>query len=415
MATASIFGIRRAHASIAALALALTSLACAVGVAGRRAYEPVARQEWQHARGPVVPHDTFPRDCSLCHAGSTWQKIRDDFNFDHARATGVTLKGAHDAAECLRCHNDRGHVAEFAARGCVGCHEDIHQGRLGSSCDVCHDESAPDWSPRGAIAEHAKTRFPLVGAHTTTACWACHPGAQVGNFVQTSTRCVDCHAKDLAVATEPDHQIQGWTDSCERCHLPTDWSRAGFAHGFFPLQGGHGGLECSACHAGNDFSGLDSSCFACHADDYAAARDHEAQNFGTDCQRCHTIQSWERANFDHAGIVSACIACHADDYDATTQPDHGANGIGTSCLDCHSTRSWGDGSFEHRQFPIQGGDHGDLDCLACHEAPGMFRQFTCVSCHTHSPREMNSKHDRVRGYTYQSSACLKCHPNGEKR
>jgi hypothetical protein len=66
----TILGLPRARASLAALALALLCFACAIG-RGRGAMEPVARQGWQHARGPVVPHETFPRDCSLCHTSES--------------------------------------------------------------------------------------------------------------------------------------------------------------------------------------------------------------------------------------------------------------------------------------------------------------------------------------------------------
>ena len=67
----------------------------------------VAPQDWNKGRGPVVPHDTFPADCRLCHEGSGWNHIRADFRFDHLKETGVALDGAHQQAECLRCHNDR--------------------------------------------------------------------------------------------------------------------------------------------------------------------------------------------------------------------------------------------------------------------------------------------------------------------
>jgi hypothetical protein len=278
----------------------------------------------------------------------------------------------------------------------------------------CHSEAAIDWRPKAAIAEHAATRFPLAGVHASTACWACQPGAQVGNFQYASTNCVDCHQRDLAVALEPDHAALGWTDDCQRCHLPTDWSRAGFAHGFFPLQGGHSGLSCSDCHVGSDFSGVDSACYSCHAKDYQGAPSHVSQNFSTMCQDCHTIQGWEGASFNHAGISSGCIECHQSDYDNTTQPRHASNGIGTACQLCHTTRSWGDGSFDHPDFPIANGDHSSLTCQQCHPASGSFRQFTCVSCHDHSMREMDDEHDRVRGYTYQSSACYQCHPDGKE-
>ncbi len=415
MQSRNTFGMPRAHAAILFLALALGMLACALNDGSRNSVQSVPPQKWRAERGPVVPHDTFPRDCSLCHAGSTWHAIRDDFTFDHEVETGTPLVGAHAQAECLRCHNDRGPVANFAQRGCIGCHEDPHASRLGDACTVCHEESSGDWRPRAAIAEHAKTRFPLVGSHAATACFACHPGAQVGNFVQASTRCADCHQNDLAQALEPDHAAQGWTDNCQRCHLPTSWSSAGFEHGFFPLQGGHSGLACAECHVGGNFGGLSADCYSCHADDYRSAPDHVAQNFPTNCQECHTIYTWRGASFNHAGIVNGCFACHADDYANASRPPHASNGIPTTCEQCHTTRSWGGGNFNHPEFPISGGPHGSLTCAQCHPVPGAFRQFTCISCHDHSAREMNNQHDRVRGYTYQSSACYQCHPNGKER
>ena len=154
----------------------------------------VEPHEWQPERGPVVPHDSFPADCRLCHEGNGWNQIKADFSFDHEQETGVALLGAHRQAECLRCHNDRGPVETFAARGCRGCHVDPHRGKLGQTCEACHQET--DWNPRAAIAEHASTRFPLVGAHAVTACWRCHPGAQVGNFEGLSPDCVSCHLED---------------------------------------------------------------------------------------------------------------------------------------------------------------------------------------------------------------------------
>ena len=89
---------------------------------------------WWKGLGPVMPHDSFPADCSLCHEGTSWQTLRADFSFDHEAETGVPLSGAHAQAQCLRCHNDRGPVATFQARSCAGCHEDIHLGMLGVDC-----------------------------------------------------------------------------------------------------------------------------------------------------------------------------------------------------------------------------------------------------------------------------------------
>jgi hypothetical protein len=178
---------------------------------------------WWTGIGPVLPHDTFPGDCKLCHVGNDWQTLKQDFSFDHEAETGVPLVGAHAEASCIRCHNDRGHVATFAKQGCGGCHEDIHFRQLGTDCERCHAETT--WNPVGQIALHDKTRFPLIGVHKSTACHRCHPGAEVGKFVPTDTECVTCHTRDLARAINPNHVGLGWIDRCDRCHLPRTWKQ----------------------------------------------------------------------------------------------------------------------------------------------------------------------------------------------
>lgn len=179
---------------------------------------------WWSGLGPVLPHDTFPAECTLCHLERDWQSLRDDFEFDHAAETGVALVGAHQSAQCLRCHNDRGPVAVFTARGCAGCHEDVHFGRLGPDCASCHDQAT--WNPHGQVERHLRTRFPLVGVHAATACRRCHPGAEVGQFLPAPIECVDCHRDDLARALNPNHAGLGWIDRCDRCHMPTSWNQA---------------------------------------------------------------------------------------------------------------------------------------------------------------------------------------------
>jgi hypothetical protein len=179
------------------------------------------RHRWWAGLGPVLPHDTFPADCKLCHVGDGWNVLTTNFSFDHARETGVPLEGAHARASCLRCHNDRGPVSVFAAKGCVGCHQDIHQADLGPDCRRCHDEQT--WEPRNQVVLHERTRFALTGAHATVACHKCHPGAYVGNFLPTDTECVSCHRRDLLGTNNPNHVALGFVDHCEKCHGPTDW------------------------------------------------------------------------------------------------------------------------------------------------------------------------------------------------
>ncbi|HPF12853.1 MAG: hypothetical protein H6830_12410 [Planctomycetes bacterium] len=179
---------------------------------------------WWKGLGLVLPHDSFPGDCSLCHVGGSWNTLVEDFEFDHEARTGVALNGAHAKAQCLLCHNDRGPVQVFQAQGCAGCHEDIHLGYLGPNCTDCHRETS--WRPFGQVERHAGTRFPLVGRHATASCRACHLGNEVGRFLPVDTACVSCHRRDLAATQNPNHNGLGWVDHCDRCHLPTTWHQA---------------------------------------------------------------------------------------------------------------------------------------------------------------------------------------------
>jgi hypothetical protein len=321
-------------------------------------------QGWNKSRGPVIPHDTFPKDCSLCHVSTSWTEIRKDFSFDHEKETGVALVGAHAKAECLRCHNDRGPVATYAQRGCSGCHEDIHRGKLGKGCEDCHEQT--DWSPNAQVARHNRTRFPLVGAHAAVGCFRCHPGAQVGNFDRTDISCVSCHSADLAQATNPDHQVQGWTHDCQDCHIPTTWTGAGFNHAGFPLTGAHRTLACNQCHAGGVYQGLSTACFS----------------------------------------------CHQNDWDNTTNPPHAASGFPTTCQTCHTTVSWQGATFNHTWFPINSGHHAGIACIQCHTNSSDYSIFACINCHTHDQASTDPQHSRVPGYSYNSAACYSCHPHG---
>ncbi|MEZ6019468.1 MAG: cytochrome c3 family protein [Planctomycetota bacterium] len=226
---------------------------------------------WWQGFGPVVPHENFPGDCSLCHLGGDWKTLRPDFHFDHGMQTGVPLRGAHAQAQCLRCHNDRGPVQRFSEQGCAGCHADVHQGNLGGQCSNCHSEE--HWRVSDAVKDHARTRFPLVGAHTGTACRQCHLGIEQGQMTPLDTACASCHRDLLASISEPDHLGRGWTSACDRCHRPTSWGSGGFTHTAFPLAGVHATIDCTQCHIGNVFAGTANTCFGCHSDEYAATSD----------------------------------------------------------------------------------------------------------------------------------------------
>lgn len=317
------------------------------------------RQHWAKKWGPLVPHKSFPADCGLCHVPDRWDVLKASFSFDHEKETGVALEGAHKDAACLRCHNDLGPVKAYADRGCNGCHADIHRGTLGITCTRCHNQDT--WRPGGLIAEHARTRFPLVGRHVAAACVLCHPRAPTGDYSGSPIRCEQCHAGDLARATNPDHAANGWTVSCQRCHNPSIWNGAGFAHSFFPLTGAHAAATCNACHIGNDFqTRLPRDCYSCHTDDYNGATNHTTFGYPRNCERCHNTTTWQGAVFNH-------------------------------------------------RFPLRGPHN--VDCTVCHTGTNT-SAFSCFGCHEHDQTRMDDKHKQVNGYTYTSTACVQCHPTG---
>lgn len=346
----------RRDRSVLAFATLPVLLLCALLATCRGVGGPKApRHSWHEDWGPLVPHKEFPADCGLCHVSDRWDVLRQDFSFDHEKQTGTRLEGAHKGAACLRCHNDFGPVEAYVERGCAGCHLDPHQAQLDARCTRCHNQER--WRPDGMVAEHARTRFPLVGAHLAVACELCHPRAPTGTYTGAPTDCAICHRDDVQRATSPDHAAQGWVDRCERCHVPTTWGAGGFTHAFFPLTGGHAALDCTRCHTGGTFGGTSSACLDCHQDDYARAQNHSG--FPRTCQNCHTTSTWKGATFNHT-------------------------------------------------FPITGPHR--VDCGVCH--PGGTSAFTCLDCHEHRRSEMDDEHREISGYRYDSLACLQCHPAG---
>ena len=302
---------------------------------GPAADTKVRREEWRESRGPVVPHDTFPSDCTLCHAKGSWHEIRKDFVFDHERETGTPLHGAHAQAQCLRCHNDRGPVGLYSKRGCAGCHEDLHRGRLGTQCSGCHSEN--NWNPTGIYAAHARTRFPLTGIHIGVACFRCHPAAESGQFIGADPRCEACHRQEALQAKALDHVALGLLTGCQRCHTGTTWQNAFFNH-----------------------SGIVSGCARCHMDKYTATTNpnHAAMGYSTNCETCHGTSSWRAAPPNHrfpltgAHHVSCsqchtvptnfavydCTRCHAHDKPSMDSKHRGVRGYiwtSTACVGCH--------------------------------------------------------------------------------
>ena len=213
--------------------------------------------------------------CEECHSEKKWS----DTKFDHAKASGYRLKGAHAKLECQQCH--KGPVHEVALeRACKTCHvnDDAHRGKLGTACERCHNEYG--WN-KDVVFDHDVTRFPLIGLHATAPCEACHVTT---TYRDTKSGCNDCHAKD-------DKHKGTLGKACGRCHNPNGWGLWQFDHNHdtkFVLDGAHKGLACSACHRSTDGPQQSSSCISCHSRDDA----HQG-SFGQQCDRCHVTSKWD--------------------------------------------------------------------------------------------------------------------------
>lgn len=75
------------------------------------------------------------KDCEGCHSPSGWNL----WEFDHAKATGFALAGAHARATCEGCHKQPPEVVKLSG-DCASCHlqDDVHLGRFGRQCQRCH-------------------------------------------------------------------------------------------------------------------------------------------------------------------------------------------------------------------------------------------------------------------------------------
>ncbi|MDF1575860.1 MAG: hypothetical protein P1P86_11790 [Bacteroidales bacterium] len=318
------------------------------------------------------PHgNDFRIPCNTCHNTRGWELDPEVYAYDHNTA-GMSLVGQHAEINCRLCHTS----LEFkeAETDCYSCHTDLHEQTVGNDCGRCHTPQS--WIVSNVTDIHRQGRFPLLGAHLAAECAGCHSSASSLRFEAMGVECVDCHMADYQATTEPNHMDVNLGTECADCHSLTafSWSGAGFVHQFFPLTLGHDIRDCSSCHSSGSFSDTSPDCYTCHQDDYQNTVNpaHEAAGISTDCQQCHTTRpDWKPAGF----------------------PIH-------------------DAQF----FPIYSGEHrGEWDnCTQCHQDANNYSNFTCLTCHEHSQSRMDDKHSGENDYSYNSMACLECHPRGSE-
>jgi hypothetical protein len=388
--------------------------------------------------------------CERCHVEHQGREFELIFwgqagraSFDHAQA-GFPLQGRHATLGCESCHKSRSFLG--LSPGCASCHQDPHRGQFAPrGCADCHD--AQRWKPPPRF-DHARTAFPLTGAHAAVACASCHKAAAGGAVQFKGTphqTCASCHRDPHANRMGP---------RCESCHNTASFSRiepGRFDHGRtrFPLTGLHQKVACAGCHARGPagamkFQGLAfQTCASCHADPHQG-------RLGTACATCHTTAGWERVQagrFDHGRTDFPLRGQHAQvKCDSCHRPGRPRRLPHAACTDCHEDRHAGqlagraDGGrceschdvagFERPRFSAEDhaktrlpltGAHLAVPCDACHREvplerlralgirppPGApsrteqlrFASTTCAECHA----------DPHRGQTAKFGACETCH------
>lgn len=330
------------------------------------------------------PHKgSFGTTCSSCHSTAGFKVIRKG-RFDHDK-TRYPLRGRHAALACEKCHDEKtawGKKPPFAT--CGGCHKDPHAGQAmaagkATDCAACHTVSG--FKPSTfSVEEHAKTRFPLDGAHASTKCMDCHGLKPAGTAAQVAAavgrakvwfhpaheRCTDCHRDPHGGRFSPGGERARAKD-CRACHTmehfrPSTFDAAQHDEARFKLEGAHRAIPCGACHA-----------------DLAAAASakpgrHVALTLKIDarsCRDCH--QSPHGTQFDSRKDKGACDACH----------------------DIESFRPAS--RFDHRRlnaFPLEGA-HLRVACGKCH------------------PTVKTSGGKKMTLYRPLSSRCESCHADGD--
>ena len=394
---------------------------------------------WMRERSRGFHAQVSAQACASCHpdhGGRAFALVAWDGGaperFDHKRA-GFTLVGKHASIACRDCHKpafqQSGAVPLLQAKdharswlgleaACVTCHEDPHRGSLGATCTSCHSQDR--WKPAPGF-DHAKTSYPLTGAHTKPACAACHATATVnagqdakGAFLPRwkpvpHADCVSCHS---------DPHKGRFTGECARCHVTSSWKAVnskGFDHDQtrYPLRGAHVKVACDACHAASK-GGKDpkfARCMDCHTDPHRGQATIAKQP--VDCATCHDVRGytpsiWPRSEhqksaypLEGAHATASCAGCHtravAGSAEAAAlgrarvrmRPGHdacqdchqdphagrftagGARPRAAGCLACHSLAAFRPSKYDGRAhadcaFPLEGA-HMTVPCQQCHK------------------------------------------------
>lgn len=205
-----------------------------------RATAPGATAVASAAAPPAVPHFTgtptacaschrdphlgqLAADCATCHSVNAVKFAADRFSHDR---TKYPLAGKHKPLACAACHKPitqafpagNGTATQFAGLGtaCASCHQDVHLGQVGATCDTCH--TAASFKVMNYRHRQPPRDF-FVGRHVSAECKACHApvtrqfpaGRGTAINFTVATTCTGCHKDPHNGTLGPD---------CGRCHRP---------------------------------------------------------------------------------------------------------------------------------------------------------------------------------------------------
>jgi len=282
-------------------------------------------------------------------------------------------------------------------------------------------------------------------------CESCHTEFDKSN--QTPL-CLDCHEKIQEEVTAKEG-FHGRLDSkeiadCKTCHTDhkgrdfniTNIDVDNFDHSQtdFNLENSHQHLSCSTCHDSNRTesellsAGLHSlptdeafrfkefECSSCHLD-------YHEDSLGSECESCHSTESWKKTQFDHKDtdfildgkhMDVRCQSCHVEENSGVLSNKGSSNQFkkiettcaschqaeephlglfGSECKDCHTTESWKNERYDHLKetgFALKGSHHKfkgkPLNCIDCHSKL-LNPDTECSSCHKNDDVHQGSNGD----------------------
>lgn len=363
-----------------------------------RVFKPVAHTDCTPCHAD--PHaGRFAGACSKCHV-TTGFTVIDRGTFDHDR-TRFPLRGLHAQVACAKCHDVPGQKSKdppFAT--CTACHADPHAGAATlagapADCNACHTEAGFKVAAF-TVAQHGRTKYPLVGKHADVACEDCHrknppgvPAAQLGSagilMRPSFARCLDCHSDDhggqLAVRSDK--------GDCAACHTVAGWKPSTFtvaAHASLRLRldGRHAEIPCAACH-GPKRTGLTAL--------------PASMTLGKAGVAFHLTEL-------------DCVSCHVDPHQGRFSAK-GARPVPDGCLGCHTTAGYRPSTIDvaaHNRYTFKlEGAHRAVPCVGCHQelkTPEVKRSSLVLASWTGAPLL----------FTTKSQACESCHdsPHGRQ-